>query len=162
MPQQQGSNNDLTLNRDADRGGGGVPSNTADQEEEELYANRNENRRRRSSINNNNNRYPWNHCTKFLRMLRIETNTTFFYLETVTDMFLVRALFHNFAVFLNSTLAANFRQAVRYNMDGTISCCDITYSTLVSYELFGVEGRVKKTRKKCQVSLRTMYLLPPD
>ena len=61
-----------------------------------------------------------------------------FYLETVTDMFLVRrGLFQNFSVFLNSTLAANFRQAVRYNMDGTISCCDITYSTLVSYELFG-------------------------
>ena len=60
-----------------------------------------------------------------------------FYLETVTDMFVVRrGLFQNFSVFLNSTLAANFRQAVRYNMDGTISCCDITYSTLVSYELF--------------------------
>ena len=59
-------------------------------------------------------------------------------METVTDMFLVRrGLFQIFSVFLNSTLAANFRQAVRYNMDGTISCCDITYSTLVSYELFG-------------------------
>jgi len=30
----------------------------------------------------------------------------------------------------NSALAANFRQAIHYNIDGTISCCDITYSTL--------------------------------
>ena len=109
-------------------------------------------------------------------MLRIETNTTFFYLETVTDMFLVRALFHNFAVFLNSTLAANFRQAVRYNMDGTISCCDITYSTLVSYELFGpftidisfllvASSRgagEKDTEEVLSLFAYYMYLLPPD
>ena len=32
----------------------------------------------------------------------------------------------------NTGLAANFRQSIHYNLDGTISCCDITYSTLVS------------------------------